>query len=71
MDAVGRVLLVAALSGVVQPVIKALPLTALIDALRALMLQGASLAQLAPQLATLGAWLIVCFALSLKLFRWR
>jgi len=56
---------------IVQPIIKALPLTALIDALRALMLQGASLAQLAPQLATLGAWLIVCFALSLKLFRWR
>ena len=55
----------------VQPLIKALPLTALIDALRALMLQGASLAQLAPQLATLGAWLVVCFGLSLKLFRWR
>jgi ABC-type multidrug transport system permease subunit len=56
---------------IVQPIIKALPLTALIDALRALMLQGASLAQLTPQLATLGAWLIVCFGLSLKLFRWR
>jgi len=56
---------------IVQPLIKALPLTALIDALRALMLQGASLAQLTPQLATLGAWLIVCFGLSLKLFRWR
>lgn len=56
---------------IVQPVIKALPLTALIDALRALMLQGASLVQLAPQLATLGAWLIICFSLSLKLFRWR
>jgi ABC-type multidrug transport system permease subunit len=56
---------------IVQPLIKALPLTALNDALRALMLQGASLAQLTPQLATLGAWLIVCFGLSLKLFRWR
>ena len=31
----------------VQPVIKALPLTALIDALRATILQGAGLAQLA------------------------
>ena len=56
---------------IVQPIIKALPLTALIDALRAHMLQGASLVQLGPQLATLGAWLVVCFTLALKLFRWR
>jgi ABC-type polysaccharide/polyol phosphate export permease len=55
----------------VQPFIQALPLTAVIDALRAHMLQGASLAQLAPQLATLGGWLVVCFGLALKLFRWR
>jgi ABC-type multidrug transport system permease subunit len=56
---------------VVQPIIKALPLTAAIDALRANMLQGASLVQLAPQLAVLCAWLIICFVLALKLFRWR
>jgi ABC-type polysaccharide/polyol phosphate export permease len=55
----------------VQPLIQALPLTAVIDALRAHMLQGASLAQLTPQLATLTGWLTVCFALALKLFRWR
>ena len=54
-----------------QPVIRALPLTAAIDALRAHMLQGASLAQVAPQLGVLGAWLLVCFTLALKLFRWR
>jgi len=54
-----------------QPAIKALPLTAVIDALRANMLQGASLARLAPELSVLAAWLIVCFALALKLFRWR
>jgi len=56
---------------VVQPIIKALPLTAAIDALRANMLRGANLAQLWPQLAVLSAWLLVCFALALKLFRWR
>ena len=49
----------------------ALPLTALIDALRAHMLQGAGLVQLGPQLGVLTAWLVVCFALALKLFRWR
>ena len=57
--------------GAVQPVIKALPLTALIDGLRANMLQGAGLVQVAPQLGILGGWLVVCFLLALKLFRWR
>jgi ABC-2 type transport system permease protein len=55
----------------VQPVIKALPLTAAIDALRANMLQGVNLAGISPQLAVLGVWLVVCFSLALKLFRWR
>lgn len=55
----------------VQPFITVLPLTAIVDALRAHMLQGASLAQVAPQIAVLGSWLIVCFALALKFFRWR
>lgn len=55
----------------VQPAIKALPLTALIDALRANMLQAAGFPQLAPQLAILAGWMVVCFALALKLFRWR
>jgi ABC-2 type transport system permease protein len=56
---------------VVQPFIRALPLTAVIDALRANMLQGAGLARLAPELGVMGAWTIICFALALKLFRWR
>jgi ABC-2 type transport system permease protein len=54
-----------------QPVIKALPLTAVNDALRAHLLQGAGLLQVAPQLATLAVWLVACFALAMKLFRWR
>ena len=55
----------------VQPVIRVLPLTALIDALRAYMLQGETLSHLGAQLGILAAWLVVCFALALKLFRWR
>ena len=55
----------------VQPFIRLLPLTAVNDALRANMLQGAHLADLAPQLGALGVWLVVCFSLALKLFRWR
>ena len=46
-------------------------LTAAIDALRLNMLQGANLVQLAPQLMVLSAWLLICFVLALKLFRWR
>jgi ABC-2 type transport system permease protein len=56
---------------VVQPIIAALPLTALNDALRATMLQGATLTQIAPQIGVLAAWLLVCFPVALKLFRWR
>ena len=55
----------------IQPVIHVLPLTAVIDALRANMLQGAGLVQLAPQLAILGCWMVVCFTVALKIFRWR
>jgi ABC-type multidrug transport system permease subunit len=55
----------------VQPIISALPLTALNDALRATMLQGATLVQIGPQIGVLAAWLLVCFPLALKLFRWR
>ncbi len=54
-----------------QPVIRALPLTAVIDALRAHMLRGAGLSEIAPQMAILTCWLVVCFATALKLFRWR
>ncbi|MEI9971297.1 MAG: ABC transporter permease [Ignavibacteriota bacterium] len=56
---------------IMQPLIKALPLTATIDALRANMLQGTTLAQLTPQLGVLSGWLVVCFFVALKLFRWR
>jgi len=55
----------------VQPFIQALPLSALVDALRANMLQGASLIDVGRPLATLGGWLAVCFLLALRLFRWR
>lgn len=55
----------------VLPLIRALPLTATIDALRASMLQGTPLVQLWPQIAVLAAWGSVSFAVALKVFRWR
>jgi ABC-2 type transport system permease protein len=54
-----------------QPVVRALPLTAAIDAMRGNMLQGMNLGQLTAQLAILLAWLVVSFAISLRIFRWR
>lgn len=56
---------------VVQPFIKALPLTATNDALRAAMLRGVGLSGLWPQLAILVTWMLVCFAIALRIFRWR
>jgi ABC-2 type transport system permease protein len=56
---------------VVQPFIRAMPLTAAIDAMRGNMLQGLSLQQLLAPVAILLAWLIIPFAISLRIFRWR
>jgi ABC transporter DrrB family efflux protein len=56
---------------VVQPFIKILPLTAVNDALRANMLEGASLAAISPQLLVIVVWGVVTFFAALKLFRWR
>jgi len=53
-----------------QPFIRALPLTALIDALRAVMLEGASLASQWSELLILALWGIVSFAVALRIFRW-
>jgi ABC-type polysaccharide/polyol phosphate export systems, permease component len=56
---------------VVQPLIRILPLTAVNDALRANMLEGASLAGVSTQLIIITAWLVISFVAALKLFRWR
>ncbi len=47
-----------------------LPLTPLIDALRAVMQEGTTLASLGVEASTCLAWGIVTFALSLRWFRW-
>ena len=53
------------------PFVKALPLTALNDALRAIMVDGAGLMSLGAPLAIVVAWGAVSFAVALKIFRWR
>jgi ABC-type multidrug transport system permease subunit len=55
----------------IQPLIRALPLTALVDALRAVVLEGASLGGIRLELVTLAVWTIVPFAIGLRIFKWR
>jgi ABC-2 type transport system permease protein len=54
-----------------QPFVKALPLTALNDALRAVMIDGTSLAQLGAPLAIVAGWGLASFVVALQIFRWR
>ena len=54
-----------------QPFIQALPLTALNDALRDVMLAGAGPIGVSGEIAILTAWIVIPFALALKFFRWQ
>lgn len=55
----------------VQPFIRALPLTALNEALRGVMTQALGLGAIAPQLAIVLAWGLLSFGSALWLFRWQ
>ena len=54
-----------------QPFIRLLPLTALNDALRAIVNEGQALTAVASEIAILATWGLVSFVLSLRLFRWQ
>jgi ABC-2 type transport system permease protein len=56
---------------VTQPFIKILPLTALLDSLRAVMIDGASIFSQSAQISILTVWTVVSFAIALKIFRWQ
>jgi ABC-2 type transport system permease protein len=53
-----------------QPFIRALPLTMLNDALRAIILEGATLLSQGARLAGLAAWGVISFLAALRWFRW-
>jgi len=53
-----------------QPFIQALPLTMLNEALRAVILEGATLVSQSSHLAGLAAWGAISFVLALRWFRW-
>jgi ABC-type polysaccharide/polyol phosphate export permease len=54
-----------------QPFVQALPLTALNDALRAVMNEGATLGANVAGIGVLSAWGLVSFVIALKIFRWQ
>jgi len=54
-----------------QPFVRALPLTALNDALRGVMVDGASLTGIATPLAVVVGWGATSFLVAVKIFRWR
>ncbi|MDH4043923.1 MAG: ABC transporter permease, partial [Gemmatimonadota bacterium] len=54
----------------IHPVIRALPLTALNDGLRAVLLDGAGVGAVAGFLGIMMAWAVAAFLLAVKLFRW-
>lgn len=54
----------------IQPVVKAIPLTYLADALRQIMVDAPPLYSLTVDAAVLGAWLIVTAVLAVRFFRW-
>jgi ABC-type multidrug transport system permease subunit len=56
---------------VVQPLIQALPLTALIRGLREIINEGAGWSAVAWPALVLGIWGVVSFSLALRWFRWR
>ena len=55
--------------GWLQPVADLLPLTPLIDSMRAIALQGAGIVDIGPELALIGGWIAVGFGLARLTFR--
>ena len=53
-----------------HPFLQVLPLTALNDALRAVMIDGAGLLSLLPEIGIMLAWCVASFVVALKIFRW-
>jgi ABC-2 type transport system permease protein len=54
----------------IRPVMSALPLTYLADALRQIMVGAPPLNSMGVDLAVLAAWMLVCSVLAVRLFKW-
>ncbi|ADV61482.1 ABC-2 type transporter [Isosphaera pallida ATCC 43644] len=55
---------------VIHPFIQALPMTQMLDALRAVLLEGAGWAVIWPSVAILMAWGVIPFVVAVRIFKW-
>jgi ABC-2 type transport system permease protein len=62
---------IEAMPDVLQTVARVIPLTYLADALRQVMVGGAPFAPLWLCFAVLAGWLVVCFGIAARQFRWQ
>ena len=53
-----------------QPLIEFLPLTHLVNAIRGIFNNGATLDNFLPELGILAVWMVVCFTFSVRKFKW-
>lgn len=53
-----------------QPICKALPLTQFNNAMRIIAFEGKSLLDCGTQLGVIGIWMVIIYALAVKVFRW-
>lgn len=60
---------IALLPPALQTILKFLPLTPLVQAMRKIALEGAGVGQLGGEIMLLGAWIVVSFAVAVALFR--
>jgi ABC-type multidrug transport system permease subunit len=56
---------------VFQPLIRLLPLTALIEAIRTVMLDGVGVVAVTTQIGIMLAWGLISFVIALRIFRWQ
>lgn len=54
----------------IKPIIEILPLTHLVRAIRSIFNNGLSFFEVLPEMGILAAWMVVCFGVSIKLFKW-
>jgi ABC-2 type transport system permease protein len=47
-----------------------LPLTPVVDGLRLILTEGSTILQIGPQLAVIGAWIVIIYTVAFKVFRW-
>jgi ABC-2 type transport system permease protein len=55
---------------VLQNITKFIPLTSVIDSVRLIITENASLADLSSQLTIMAVWTVVIYIIAFKVFRW-